>query len=65
VRLVKVNLLASGYNVSTASDGKTAIEMLETTSFDLMILDIMLPGPFNGFEAAKGFANFQIYRLFA
>ncbi|MFX4262129.1 response regulator transcription factor [Pelotomaculum propionicicum] len=59
VRLVKVNLLASGYNVSTASDGKTAIEMLETTSFDLMILDIMLPGPFNGFEACKRIREFS------
>lgn len=59
VRLVKVNLLASGYNVSTAPDGKTAIEMLETTSFDLMILDIMLPGPFNGFEACKRIREFS------
>jgi two-component system KDP operon response regulator KdpE len=27
VRLVKVNLLASGYEVATAADGKTAINL--------------------------------------
>ncbi|NLI11285.1 response regulator transcription factor [Pelotomaculum propionicicum] len=59
VRLVKVNLLASGYTVSTASDGKTAIEMLESASYDLLILDIMLPGPFNGFEACKRIREFS------
>jgi len=59
VRLVKVNLLASGYSVSTATDGKTAIEMLEAASYDLLILDIMLPGPFNGFEACKRIREFS------
>ena len=59
VRLVKVNLLASGYSVSTATDGKTAIEMLESASYDLLILDIMLPGPFNGFEACKRIREFS------
>ena len=43
VRLVKVNLLASGYEVGVAADGKTAIAMLEASSYDLLILDIMLP----------------------
>ncbi len=59
VRLVKVNLLASGYSVATAADGKTAIELLEAASYDLLILDIMLPGPFNGFEACKRIREFS------
>ncbi len=59
VRLVKVNLLASGYSVATAADGKTAIELLESASYDLLILDIMLPGPFNGFEACKRIREFS------
>jgi len=59
VRLVKVNLLASGYVVGTAADGKTAIEMLESSSYDLLILDIMLPGPFNGFEVCKRIREFS------
>lgn len=59
VRLVKVNLLASGYVVATAADGKTAIELLESASYDLLILDIMLPGPFNGFDACKRIREFS------
>lgn len=59
VRLVKVNLLASGYLVDTAADGKTAIEMLESSNYDLLILDIMLPGPFNGFEVCKRIREFS------
>ncbi|BAF58229.1 MAG: response regulator transcription factor [Pelotomaculum sp.] len=59
VRLVKVNLLASGYVVDTAADGKTAIEMLESSGYDLLILDIMLPGPLNGFEVCKRIREFS------
>jgi len=59
VRLVKVNLLASGYEVGTATDGNTAIEKLETSFYDLLILDIMLPGPFNGFEVCKRVREFS------
>ncbi|HOV79963.1 MAG TPA: response regulator transcription factor [Bacillota bacterium] len=59
VRLVKVNLLASGYGVEAAADGKTAIEMVEASNYDLLILDIMLPGPFNGFEVCKRIREFS------
>ncbi len=59
VRLVKVNLMASGYTVAAASDGKTAIEMLESATYDLMILDIMLPGSLNGFEVCKRIREFS------
>jgi two-component system KDP operon response regulator KdpE len=59
VRLVKVNLMASGYTVAAASDGKTAIEMLESATYDLLILDIMLPGSLNGFEVCKRIREFS------
>jgi len=59
VRLVKVNLLASGYEVGTAADGKTAVEMLEASNYDLLVLDIMLPGPLNGFEVCKRVREFS------
>ncbi len=59
VRLVKVNLLASGYQVDTAADGKTALEKLESSHYDLLILDIMLPGPLNGFEVCKRIREFS------
>lgn len=59
VRLVKVNLLASSYEVGIAADGKTAIESLETSNYDLLILDIMLPGSLNGFETCKRIREFS------
>ncbi|HBX23058.1 MAG TPA: DNA-binding response regulator [Desulfotomaculum sp.] len=59
LRLVKVNLLASGYEVATATDGKTAIELIEASDYDLLILDIMLPGQLNGFEVCKRIREFS------
>jgi len=59
LRLVKVNLTASGYEVATSTDGKTAIELLESSVFDLLILDIMLPGSLNGFDVCQRIREFS------
>ncbi len=59
LRLVKVNLTASGYEVATSTDGKTAIRLLEETVFDLLILDIMLPGSLNGFDVCQRIREFS------
>ena len=40
---LKLNLELEGYEVSSAMDGKIALEMLQNAVFDLVILDIMLP----------------------
>lgn len=40
---LKLNLELEGYEVSSAMDGKLALEMLQNAAFDLVILDIMLP----------------------
>jgi len=40
---LKLNLVLEGYDVSSAMDGKVALEMLQNAVFDLVILDIMLP----------------------
>ena len=37
-------LLHAGYEVDVAHDGNTAMEILKQKSFDLVVLDIMLPG---------------------
>lgn len=34
----------AGYEVKTAIDGETALELVEKESFDLIIADVMLPG---------------------
>jgi two-component system copper resistance phosphate regulon response regulator CusR len=41
-----------GYNLKTAKDGATASELLQMSSFDLLILDIMLPD-INGIELCR------------
>jgi len=44
-KYLSVNLKARGYDVSTAEDGTEALKLLAERTFDLLILDIMLPGP--------------------
>ena len=45
-------LAAEGYRVETAGDGETAIERASGEPFDLVILDVMLPGA-DGFEVCR------------
>ena len=45
-------LTYEGYHVSTALDGKTALEIAWTKSPDLVILDVMLPG-IDGLEVCR------------
>ena len=40
---LKLNLELEGYEVSSAMDGKLALDILQNAAFDLIILDIMLP----------------------
>lgn len=47
--LIKINLAAVGYECICASDGKTGADFIETDSFDLILLDIMLP-EIDGYE---------------
>lgn len=43
LRLVVRNLEFEGYEVHTASDGQQALELIERTSPDLILLDVMMP----------------------
>lgn len=49
---LKDNLIAEGYTVKTADNGKVGYELASENEFDLLILDVMLPG-MNGFEICK------------
>jgi two-component system KDP operon response regulator KdpE len=44
LRAVRTTLLARGYAVATASSGETALEMLKEDVWDLVLLDLGLPG---------------------
>ena len=42
--LIEMNLTAAGYSCVTVQDGLAAIDAVESNEFDLVLLDIMLPG---------------------
>ena len=42
--LIDLNLSASGYQCRTVQDGLEALNLIEEENFDLILLDIMLPG---------------------
>ena len=42
--LIDINLSAAGYQCKSVQDGLQAIDLIEGESFDLILLDIMLPG---------------------
>ena len=50
--LVKRNLQLVGHQCTSVFDGKAAVSEIRRQSYDLMILDIMLPG-LDGFEVIK------------
>lgn len=45
-------LMRQGYDVSTAENGRLALEMIRESAFDLVLLDIMMP-EMDGFEVLK------------
>ncbi|MCL2025148.1 MAG: response regulator transcription factor [Coriobacteriia bacterium] len=49
---VSYNLKREGYEVDVAHDGTTALEMASTDNYDLIILDVMLPG-MSGFDVCQ------------
>lgn len=42
--MLRMALLKAGYEVQCVFDGMSAADILETTYFDLILLDVMLPG---------------------
>ena len=51
-RFVELELTHEGYEVEKAFDGRVGLEKAEAGGFDLMLLDIMLPG-INGLEVLR------------
>jgi two-component system KDP operon response regulator KdpE len=51
-RLLSTNLKASGYAVRSAADGTEALKLIEEHPFDLLLLDINMPGP-NGLQVLE------------
>ena len=51
-RFVEMELTYEGYEVTKAFDGRTGLELAESGGYDLVLLDIMLPG-LNGMEVLR------------
>lgn len=49
---VSYNLKKDGYEVSVAPDGDTALALAAANQFDLVVLDVMLPG-MDGYEVCR------------
>ena len=52
LQFVSYNLRKEGYDVTTATDGEAALELAAASPFDLVVLDIMLPGV-DGYEVCR------------
>lgn len=55
-RFVELELLHEGYSVSTSGNGRAALEEAVKNAYDLILLDIMLPG-LNGLEVLRRLMN--------
>jgi two-component system, OmpR family, KDP operon response regulator KdpE len=51
-KLLASNLKASGYAVRAATDGTEALKLIEEHPFDLLLLDVNMPGP-NGLQVLQ------------
>ena len=52
VKLINVNLKLNNYSVVEATSGEQALDVLAAETFDLIVLDIMMPGV-DGWEVLK------------
>ena len=46
-------LTEEGFSVDTVEDGREAVEAADATPFDVIVLDVMLPGELDGFQACE------------
>lgn len=62
LELIQYNLENGGYQVIKAESGEEALELLESNSVDLALLDLMLPG-IDGIEVLRNIRSSQKYRM--
>lgn len=56
-KLIELHLLKAGFQVLHAENGEEALQMVQSSSIDLILLDVMMPGK-NGFEVCKELREF-------
>jgi two-component system, sensor histidine kinase and response regulator len=50
LRMISSILLAEGYKLSLANDGEGVFKTTEENKIDLILMNIAMPGPINGFQ---------------
>ena len=61
--LIEMNLSAAGYSCVAVQDGLAAIDAVEKNTFDLVLLDIMLPGA-DGYDVMEYIRPFKVPVIF-
>jgi DNA-binding response OmpR family regulator len=57
---LRFNIEAEGHEAEIAPDGETALDMAESTNYDAVVLDVMLPG-IDGFGVARAMREREDY----
>jgi len=57
-KVVIFNLKKFNYDITAIADGKEALEEVKKTRYDLILMDIMLPG-LNGYEITEEIRKFE------
>ncbi len=61
--LIRMNLRRAGYSCVWAPDGEKAADLMDTEKFDLVLLDVMLPG-INGYELMEYARSLELPVIF-
>lgn len=52
-RLIRMTLEFEDYAIEEAADGESALRVAQAMRPDLVLLDVMMPGPVNGLEVCR------------
>ena len=63
LNLIRISLSNAGYLCDTAEDGNQALEKIDSGIYDLILLDVMLPG-IDGFELMEYIKTLEIPVIF-